>query len=154
MDAYLRCTFGASLVGVYHRKYSKRWWSVGHAHDLAFSDNENHQTVKSLPRPLSLTNSRNSCGFRVSFTLLAWIVLETWSWWNIFFFAEKHKISTKRLRGSRRKWAGQQYENSGRFHSSVIFIVLSIGVYLSEIAKCNVCMCVCMKLALWLTVHW
>ena len=26
-------------------------------------------------------------------------------------------------RGSRRKWAGQRYENSGPFHSSVIFVV-------------------------------
>ena len=31
--------------------------------------------------------------------------------------------SPMKVGGSRRKWAGQWYENSGLFHSSVIFVV-------------------------------
>ena len=63
---------------------------------------DNHRTVKrdhifmSLLRPLSLTRSRNSCGWRVLFTSLAWTALETWSWLNIYIFSlQKHRISTK-----------------------------------------------------------
>ena len=38
-------------------------------------------------------------------------------------------------RGSRRKWAGQRYEHSGPFHSSVIFVVFfSLFLY---VMKCK-----------------
>ena len=60
---------------------------------------EKHRTVKrdqifmSLPCPLSLTNSRNSCGLRVLFMSLAWTTLETWSQLNIFFPCKNIKLA-------------------------------------------------------------
>ena len=39
------------------------------------------------------TNSRNSCGLHMLFTLFALTMLETWSWLDTFFSLQKHKLA-------------------------------------------------------------